>query len=219
MKILLVLLFVLASAMIWQHLRYLRIRRDIVQDRQPLLHSSASFHVITFFSVAEGADVIEEVRKLRSAIEASGSAQLVYAGQAAFTLTSKQIGRHSWDGLVMVQYPSRESYEIAAKSERYQDALVAFAETYSHGMQRRRELSLMLPQGMLAIRVGDILSGGWNVEKLEPMSGSEDSERSLELKGRVEDLLWLRSLNDEAVVIFSLIKRESREPLLPGHRR
>ena len=41
-------LAVVAGVMLWQHLRYLRARRNIVQDRQPMLYSTDSFHVITF---------------------------------------------------------------------------------------------------------------------------------------------------------------------------
>ena len=52
---------VIAGVMLWQHVRYLRSRRNAVQDRQPMLYSSDSFHVMTFLQVAVGQDVIEAV--------------------------------------------------------------------------------------------------------------------------------------------------------------
>ena len=127
MRVVAVVLVLLLCVMAWQHYRYLRARRDIVQDLQPILHSTSSFHVITFLEVADGADVIAEVGKLRREVEASGPAQLVYAGQAAFTMVSKQLGPRSWDAVVLVQYPSRESYEAAAKSAGHREALAGFA--------------------------------------------------------------------------------------------
>ena len=99
---------VVAGAMLWQHMRYLRSRRIACQDRQPMLYSTDSFHVMTFLEVAEGQDVIEAVRKLRQQLEVSGSAHMIYAGQAAFALASTQLGPRSWDAVVLVQYPSRE---------------------------------------------------------------------------------------------------------------
>ena len=34
-----------------QHLRYLNIRRDIVEDRQPIFYSSDAFHAVTFIKL------------------------------------------------------------------------------------------------------------------------------------------------------------------------
>ena len=52
MKWLALALGALAIAMLWQHVRYLRARRDIVQDRQSMLYSGDSFHVVTFLDAA-----------------------------------------------------------------------------------------------------------------------------------------------------------------------
>ena len=45
----------LAAAALWQHLRYLEIRRERVDDRQPLLHRGSAFHGVVLLKVADGA--------------------------------------------------------------------------------------------------------------------------------------------------------------------
>lgn len=210
MRFIAVVLGLIVCAMVWQHVRYLRARREIVQDRQPVLYPSSRFHVITFLDVAEGSDVIAQVGKLKGDIEASGPAQMVYAGQAAFTVASTQLGPRSWDAVVLVQYPSRESYDAATRNTRYRDALAGFAETYSHGMKRSCLANLMLPQFLLGLRFVDVIGGHWNVEELVPAPTSDAPERGAELEDRVATLLDLRSLNDEALVIFNLTKPGDR---------
>ena len=201
----------LAVVMLWQHVRYLRARRDIVQDRQPMLYSGDSFHVITFLDVAQGQDVIEAVRKLRPQLEASGTAQLIYAGQAAFTRASTQLGPRSWDAVLLMQYSSRASYDQAAKSAGYREALAAFEQTYSHGMQRHGLVNLGLPQVLLALSLVDVVTGHFRVPSLVAMPESEMSGQQRELKARVADLLSLRPLNDQALVVFNLIQPGTRE--------
>ncbi len=41
----------LGSAAIWQHRRYLRVRRERVDDRQPLLYPGDSFHTVTLLKL------------------------------------------------------------------------------------------------------------------------------------------------------------------------
>jgi hypothetical protein len=201
----------LAVVMLWQHVRYLRARREIVQDRQPMLYSSDSFHVVTFVEVAPGQDVIEAVRKLRLQLEASGTAQLIYAGQAAFTRPSTQLGPRSWDAVLLMQYPSRASYDQAARSAGHREALAAFEQSYSHGMQRNWLVNLGVHQALLALSSFDLITGHLRVPPLVAMPESEMSGQQRELKARVADLLSLRSLNDEALVIFNLIQPGTRE--------
>ena len=38
----------LIAAVAWQHLRYLRVRRERLEDRQPLFYSGGAFHTVTF---------------------------------------------------------------------------------------------------------------------------------------------------------------------------
>ena len=47
---------------VWQHRRYLKARREIVQDQQPLLYSWRTFHAVIYLKVAPGKDVIGAVR-------------------------------------------------------------------------------------------------------------------------------------------------------------
>ena len=69
--VVLIVVLVLGSAMLWQHMRYLGVRRNIVQDHQPILHSSGDFHVLVFVTTAPGADVVEGVRALNRSTEGS----------------------------------------------------------------------------------------------------------------------------------------------------
>jgi hypothetical protein len=79
----LLVLVAATGAGVWQELRYLRARRELVQDRQPLFHSAEVFHVVTFLELAPGADLFDAVRRLRTAVESGGSARMVYAGKVA----------------------------------------------------------------------------------------------------------------------------------------
>ena len=58
------LLVVVLGGALWQHHRYLRVRRDVVGDRQPLLYPGRTFHALTFVKVGVGKPVIDEVRAL-----------------------------------------------------------------------------------------------------------------------------------------------------------
>ena len=207
MRILGIVLLLLLGAMLWQHVRYLNLRRDVVQDSQELVYPASRFHVITYLGVAEGEDVIKAIAALRREIEAVGAAKMVYAGQAALTVESSQLAPQNWDAVVLVEYPSRSAYEDAAESSRQRDALASFRAVYSHGMARSPVVNLLLPQLLLALRAGDILRGNWNVEELEPASVEGASSEQVALfRERMKSLLSLASVNDEAVVIFNLAK-------------
>jgi len=214
MKMIAAFVFVLfASAMTWQHLRYLSARRNIVQDRQPMLYSLSTFHVATFLAFPDGADIVKAVGALRTKIESAGPARLIYAGQTAFAMQSQQIEPAEWNAVMLMQYPSRASYEQTAANPTVREALAALPRAYSHGMIRHPLLNLMIPQGLLAVRVWNGLKGHWNPEPLEPLPTSESNEpeRAAMLKARSEDLLRLRPINDEALVVFNLIKRGTAE--------
>lgn len=207
MRILGIVLLLLLGAMLWQHVRYLNLRRDVVQDHQELVYPASRFHVITYLGVAEGEDVIKAIAALRREIEAVGAAKMVYAGQAALTVESSQLAPQNWDAVVLVEYPSRSAYEAAAENPRQRDALAAFRAVYSHGMARSPVANLLLPQLLLALRAGDILRGNWNVEELEPASVEGASSEQVALfRERMKSLLSLASVNDKAVVIFNLAK-------------
>jgi hypothetical protein len=196
----------LGGAMAWQHRRYLGARRDIVQDRQSLRYASGHFHVVTFLELATGQNVVEGVRALRSQLQASGVAKVIYAGQAAFTMESRQLGPRSWDAVILVEYDSRQAYDTERVSVPYRDALAAFARTYSHGMRRSWLLNFMFPQVLLGLRALDVLQGKGNVGEFERAGPLERSERLAGAADRVESLRSLSAVNDEAMVVVNLIR-------------
>ncbi len=206
MKIFMLVLLLLVAAMAWQHFRYFEIRRSIVQDQQTILHSPGNFHVVTFLEVAPGAALIPEVSRLRREIETTGPGKIIYAGQAAFTVQSKQIGLRQWSAVILVEYPSREAYDSAARNPAYREALGAFVRTYSHGMKRSPLVNLMFPQLLLALRSIDIMKGNWTPDPFEPTPTSE-LDKSIGLwKERIAKLIELEPVNGEAAVVFNLMQ-------------
>jgi hypothetical protein len=200
-------LLVAAVAMVWQHMRYLKLRRDVVQDRQPLLYGSETFHVVTYLQLPEGTDVIEPVRKLRETIESAPDAQLIYAGKAVVNgLTSAQLGEVRWSAVVVVQYPSREAYDAIASAEPYRQALAAFDRTYSHGMDRGVLFNLLLPQLFLAMRTRQIVTRQPSHFPFvpDPNVNPEQAQRLKALEAESE-------LGADAVVVVNLLKEGTPE--------
>jgi uncharacterized protein (DUF1330 family) len=203
--ILLVLLASVVAAGLWQHFKYLELRRDRVEDRQPLLYSASAFHAVTFLKVADDRKVIHELRALRDAIEKPAGGLLVYAGQVAMRMvTSNQIA-NDWDALVLVQYPSREAFDTFTASSPYREVLSRFSETYTHGAIRGAGLNLMLPLGLLAMRVGDILRRTPRMLPFVPVGDDAMPELRLIVK-EAERFNDYRHIKDDAVVIFNLIR-------------
>jgi hypothetical protein len=193
--------------MAWQHLRYLDARRGAAQDRQSILHSTSSLHVITFLEAGEGRDLIPDISRLAKAIENDGKGKLIYAGQAGFTVASSRLEPAHWNAVILTEYPSRDAYEGASQDPDYRDALSAFSQSYSHGMRRNPLLSLALPQALLALRLVDIARGNLGAAPLEPLP--KPAEPSVEyeiLSKRITALRDLAPVNSEAVVIFNLIQ-------------
>ena len=96
---------------VWQHHRYLKARREIVQDQQPVLHPSRMFHAVIYLKVERGADVIEAVRSLRPVLESPGGGTIVYAGRAAVALVRSEQVENDWDAALLVQYDSRQAFD------------------------------------------------------------------------------------------------------------
>jgi hypothetical protein len=196
-----------AGSIYWQHARYLDARRGPVQDRQPLWYPEEAFHVVTFLVVPEGRQVIEEVRKLRSLIEASGDARMVYAGQAAFVaLASEQLPEADWNAAFLVQYPTREAYEAMAGSESYRAVLASFPHNYSQGLKRPRALNLAMHQALLALRLRDLVTFAPSrlpFEKAEHI----DDPRSRDRGAGFDKLAALKPLGEDAIVVVNLLKR------------
>ena len=126
--------------------------------------------------------MIDSVRALKQQIDV-GPGTLIYAGQAAFTIPSTQLGPRNWDAVVLVQYPSLASYNETAASDGYKDALAAFDEAYSHGMVRNPVLNLAIHQALLGLATIDIVTGNREVPPLVP--SSETSGAPPQLNERV----------------------------------
>ncbi len=219
---------VLVVLMTWQHLRYLGARRDQVQDRQPLLHASDAFHVMSFLRLRDddepvgSVDPTDALRVLRRAIETQ-SGRVVYAGQAAFTRPSDQLSElfgdspadartsGQWDAVLLSQYPSREHYDAAAASGPLREARAAFSRSYDHGMKRPVVLNLLIPQGLLALRATDLLRGRFAPEALEAMPPAERGSGPAEFAPAIDRLHALAELNDDAVLVFNLIQPGSTD--------
>jgi len=208
LRILVALVAVAAlGALAWQHLRYLRSRRQVVQDRQPLLYPRRTFHVVTFLKAHPGEDIVEAVRKLRGELTSPAGARLIYAGQAAFTaLQSKQLPEVDWDAVVLISYPSRASYDALAASPGYTAALGRFAPHYSHGMQRPAALNLAIPLLLLGARAWDVIRRVPPRTPFEPAPPEQLDARSRPAPERMARFDALRPLGKDAVVVVNLLR-------------
>jgi hypothetical protein len=108
--------------------------------------------------------------------------------------------------VILLEYPSRETYESAIRRPAYREALNAFPRTYSHGMQRPEVLNLGVPQFLLFRKFFDIIKGNWTAPALVPAFDALKSVAAPVLNARIADLLRLAPVNDQAVVIFNLMQ-------------
>lgn len=199
------LLLCIASAILWQHFRYVKIRRDIVDDRQALFYSVQSFHAVTFIKVQEGNDAFDDLRAVRSVIDSNGG-EVVYAGLVGMLIvTSKQIP-NDWTALVLAQYPSRETFNKAMASSDYRRVMQGFENSYTHGVKRPVRTNIVLPLMLLVVRIRNILK---RVPPILPFSPAGD-QVSLDLLQTIQaakSLDHYRGIKSDAVVVFNLILR------------
>jgi hypothetical protein len=195
---------------VWQHCRYLKARREIVQDQQAVLYPSRTFHAVIYLKVEPGQDVIGAVRCLRPVLESPGAGTLVYAGQAALALVRSEQVENDWDAVLLVQYDSRQAFDAARERTEQREALASFERVYVHGLQRSALTNLMIPQSLLMLRATDILR---RTPSPFPFVAAGDdafpSQKTMikELKA----LEKLRHLCEDAVVVFNLIKPGNAE--------
>ena len=201
----------LVAPMMWQHLRYLRIRRDSAQDRQRLLHSADAFHVIVFFKLGNADKVIDTVRRFVQQILTNSKARLIYAGQAAFNVSAKQLGDSDWDGLLMFEYPSHTDYQKRIADGHFHEARQCFADSYIHGMRRDRQKNLAVPQFLLRQRIRDIVSGRWRVEPLQMSPVFATFPEHASWRTGETRLRAINTINNQGLVVYSLVKRGNRE--------
>ena len=192
-------------AMAWQHFRYLEWRRDAAQDRQPVLHSSSAFHVISYLRLPPGGDLVESLAKSCEILEGAGRNQWVYAGKVMLMgLESSQLGTQQWDAIVLSQYDSREAYDEVARSSAHREAFAHFGATYHHGMKRSALVNLALPMILLGTRVVDLLRGVPVVDPYEKASDEDLASRNRDLAQILLAIEAARAYNENAVVVFNL---------------
>jgi hypothetical protein len=196
-------------AMLWQHQRYLGIRREVAQDRQPLLYGGGAFHVVTFLRVAEGVDAIEAVRDLKRVTEGVGGGEWIYAGKVALEgRASSQLEDVEWSAIVVAQFPSRDAYAEAAVSPTWRQALAGFEASYSHGLDRSAWVNLAIPHFLLARRGVQLVTREGSFFPFEP---TPDEALPAEVRHRIDQLLRERELGAKAVVVVNLIKKGTSE--------
>jgi hypothetical protein len=199
----------IVSLIVWQELRYLHARRNVVHDAQPLLHSSRAFHVVTFlqFPGSEDGELFAAMRGLRNASESGADAQVVYAGKVAVNaLASRQLidrfdGEVPWSAVLLTQFGSRAEADRVLASDGYRQALTRFSQSYACGMQRSASLSLGIPVILLGKRIQQILSGAPShfpfVPAVEPNPAVEE---------RAAKLLAAHAYGERAVVVVNLLR-------------
>ena len=212
--IILLALVGIIAAVVWQQLRYLHARRDIVHDTQALVYSGGAFHVVTFLYYDAGAtqgaaddhDLFAAMRDLRAAAESGGDAHVVYAGKVAVNaLASKQLvdrfgGEVPWSAVLLTQFDSRAAADRIMARDDYRQSSARFSRTYSCGMQRSPWLNLGFPVVLLGKRVMQIVTGA---PSHFPFVAAEPNPA---IEVRASQLLAAREYGEHAVVVANLLR-------------
>ena len=204
-----VALAAVVAAMVWQHLRYLDARRNVLHDLQDVFHSDEALHAVTFLELAPGADLFDAVRPLRAATDAFPGARTVYAGKVAMNaLSSTQLidaigGATAWDAVVLAQFDDRVTYYASREDEAVRAALAGFATTYTHGMKRPPVANLLLPQMLLASTFAQAVTFRPSVLPFEPASVDPVATAAWERRQR---LLAERELGRDAILVANLLQ-------------
>ncbi len=190
-----------------QYLRFLYVRRVHAQDRQFCMHSTEAFHVLVFFRVKGGARAAESLRALVQRTTNRRRAKLIYAGQAAFTVDSEQLGHRPFDGVALLQYRSRFEYEERGARILNGAVMELFDDSYLHAMRRHQQANLMVPLWLLRLRIGQLLKGRWRRPDLAIQPDYPTSPRYDEWRRRVRRLEAAQQVNSSGLVTVNLIKR------------
>ncbi len=186
-----------------QNIRYLRARRDFVQDEQAQVAPKGAFHTVQYLKLAEGQSLIEAVRGLKAVTESAAGTKVVYAGQTILTaIESAQMEPIEWDAVIVVQHPSRDASDVLRDDPRCKEVLAGFDETYTHGFQRARALNLLVPVALLGIRFLDIVNRtrlDYPFVPADELARPQDEERLRAFEDVADE-------GKDAVVIFNLLK-------------
>lgn len=203
------ILLVVLGVLLWQELRYRRIRRFRAQDFQQVFHPRDAFHVMVFFKLTSGERLVSTVRRFVELVSAAGNAKLIYAGQAAFTINSEQMERQNWDGFLLLEYPNREDYQQSCEDYRSSAARGLFSASYYHAMRRNRRFGARIPGYLLGLRLKDILKGKWRVEPFMPSAEFKMFPELQAWRDRVGRLRALHEVNRTGMVVVNLLKLPS----------
>lgn len=206
LKIITGILAVSLLVMCWQEIRFRRLRYFRAQDYQRVFHAADAFHVMVFFRLRGGDRLVETARLFTQHISACSRARLIYAGQAAFSIDSEQLGHRPWDGVLLYEYPSRSDYQASCEKPRSREALSLFADCYQHAMRRNRKLSGSMPQFLLRVRLKDIFTGKWRIESPRISQEFETFPEFQSWRDRVSRLRAAHEVNRQALVVFNLVK-------------
>jgi len=199
----------LIAAVAWQHLRYLRVRRERLEDRQPLFYSGGAFHTVTFLKVDASLGREGEfaaLAALRRAIEVPGGGRVVYAGLVAVNMAASTRLPNEWSALLLAQYPSREAFQRQREGAKYKHALDGCERSYVHGFQRPMLVNLGIPLALGWMRVRDILLRRKPILPFEPLAYEEALPP---IQAKREEILAFddyRDIRDDAVVVVNLIQ-------------
>lgn len=202
------------GAAAWQHLRYLRIRRDRVDDWQPLLHGGTTFHGAIFLKLREdaGRDAeLDALRAVRDAVEKTGGGTVVYAGLVALNMAPSTQLPNDWSGFVLAQFPSRTAFDRCHESAELKSALEPCERTHVHGFQRAAALNLMIPLGLLGMRVRDLLLRKKPILPFQPVAEADALPPLVQKRRELQQLDPYRDVREDAVVIINLIKPGTAE--------
>ena len=154
--------------------------------------------------------MIDELRALRRAIEQPEGGRVVYAGQVGVAVVTSEQVPNEWSALVLAQYPSRGDYDRFSATDAYRAELARFENAYTHGVVRPAALNLAVVQGLLLLRLFDILRRAPSSFPFVP-AGDEALPKQREKRKEVQQLDALRPLGENAVVIFNLIQPGNAE--------
>ena len=204
----------LVAAGAWQHLRYLRVRRERLEDRQPLFYPRATFHTVTYVKVdpALGREgELVTLRALRRAIEAPGGGRVIYAGLVAVNMAASTRLPNDWSALVLTQYPSKDAFERQREGAALGQVLRGCERSHVHGFWRPALSNLMIPIGLGLIRLRGIVLRRKPILPFEPLA-AEDALPPIQAKRKeILSLDDYRDIREDAVVIVNLIQPGTAE--------
>ena len=199
---------------IWQHLRYLRIRRERLEDRQSLFYSGAAFHTVTFLKVdaSLGRDgEIAALRALRGAIEAPGGGQVIYAGLVGVNMAASTRLSNDWSGVVLAQYPSKGVFDRQQEGGALAQVLGRCERSHVHGFRRPALPNLLVPIMLGMMRLRDIVLRRKPILPFQPLA-AEDALPPIQAKRK--EILRLddyRDIREDAIVVVNLIQPGTAE--------